>query len=91
MRDSVISARPKKFVSVGPGIGAVTVIAVSRNSSRSASANDWTNDFDGRTGSRKPIGHVVDDFVLRGHDQVIAVFGELLGKFETDAAGCAGH
>ena len=43
---SSISARWKKFVSVGPGISDVTVTPVSFSSLRSASANDCTNDFD---------------------------------------------
>lgn len=40
------SARSKNSVSVGPGISEVTVTPVSFNSLRSASENDWMNDFD---------------------------------------------
>ena len=43
---SCIPARSKNSVSVGPGISAVTVTPVSRNSSRSAWANDETKDLD---------------------------------------------
>ncbi|WP_243422561.1 hypothetical protein [Micromonospora globispora] len=45
-RVSSMCARSKKFVSVGPGISDVTVTPVSLSSLRSASANDWLNDFD---------------------------------------------
>ena len=43
---SSISARWKKSVPVGPGISVVIVTPVSLSSLRSASANDWTNDFE---------------------------------------------
>jgi hypothetical protein len=41
-----MSARSKNSVSVGPGISDVIVTPVSFSSSRRASANDWTNDFE---------------------------------------------
>jgi hypothetical protein len=103
---SSIPARSKKSVSVGPGISAVTMTPVSRNSWRTASAKEYRNAFEAayvawygpgavaaieEVNSTRPPPRVCDLVVL-GHDQQIeAVTREFASELTPDSTGSTGH